>query len=142
MEKKKKKCRPSVISRSPYKRRPEAEMLEILMEIHSGLISKRSACEKYGINRNTLALFIRKFSVRTLGQNVSTQLLSAMPEEKKTILLEKKVKELSRQLENAQIKNASLEMMICVAEEDLHIKIRKKRGTKQSKECGEVTQTK
>ena len=117
-------------------------MLEILTEIHSGRISKRGACERYGINRNTMALFIRKFSVRTLGQNISTQLLSAMPEEKKTELLEKKVKELSRQLENSQLKNEGLEMMIRVAEEDLHIKIRKKRGTKQSRECGEVTQPK
>lgn len=142
MEKKKKKCRPSVISRNPYKRKPEAEMLKILTEIHSGLISKRSACEKYGINRNTMALFIRRFSVRTLGQNVSTQILSTMPEEKISGLLERKVKELSRQPENAQLKNDSLELMIRVAEEDLHIKIRKKRGTKQSKECDEVTQPK
>lgn len=121
-----------VISREPYKRRPESEMIEILTEIHSGRMSKRGACEKYGINRNTMALFIKKYSLRTLGQNISNQLLSDMPEENKTALLEKKIKELTRQLDHEKLKNASLETMIKVAEEDLHIRIKKKRGTKRS----------
>lgn len=107
-------------------------MIEILTEIHSGRMSKRGACEKYGINRNTMALFIKKYSLRTLGQNISNQLLSDMPEENKTALLEKKIKELTRQLDHEKLKNASLETMIKVAEEDLHIRIKKKRGTKRS----------
>lgn len=49
-------------------------------------------------------------------------------------LLEKKIKELTRQLDQARLKNAILETMILVAEEELHIRIKKKRGTKQSKE--------
>ena len=49
-------------------------------------------------------------------------------------LLEKKVKELTKALDHSKLKNDSLETMIKVAEEDLHIKIKKKRGTKQSKE--------
>lgn len=134
MEKTKKKYRASVISSHPYKRRPESEMLKILTEIHSGRISKRGACEKYGINRNTMALFIKKFSLRTLGQHISNQALSNMPEGNKTTLLEKKIKELTRQLEHEKLKSASLETLIKVAEEDLHIRIKKKRGTKQSKE--------
>jgi hypothetical protein len=134
MEKTKKKHRLSTISSQPFKRRPESEMVEILTEIHSGRISKRGACAKYGINRNTMALFIKKFSVRTLGQKISNQLLSNMPEESKTTLLEKKIKELTKQLEHAKLKNASLETLIKVVEEDLHIRIKKKRGTKQSKE--------
>jgi glutamate synthase domain-containing protein 1 len=134
MEKTKKNYRPSVISNQPYKRRPESDMIKILTEVHNGRISKRGACEKYGINRNTMALFIKKFSIRTLGQNISNQLLSNMPEENKTALLEKKIKELTKQLEHAKLKSVSLETMIKMAEEDLHIRIKKKRGTKQSKE--------
>ncbi len=134
MEKTKKKYRRSVISSNPYKRRSESEMLKILTEVHSGRISKRSACEKYGINRNTMALFIKKFSLRTLGQNISNQVLSNMPEENKNTLLEKQIKHLTKQLEQAKLKNESLETMIKVAEEDLHIRIKKKHGTKQSKE--------
>ncbi len=63
-----------------------------------------------------------------------TQLFANMTEDQKMNLLERKVKELTKVLEDAKLKNASLETMIRVAEEDLHIRIRKKRGTKQSKE--------
>ena len=134
MEKVKKKHRPSILSSQRFKRRPGAEMIRILTEIRSGQISKRSACQKYGINRNTMARFIKKFSLRTLGQDISNQLLENMPEEKKTALLEKKIRDLARQLEQANLKNAALQEMIRVAEEELHIRIKKKRGTKQSKE--------
>ena len=129
-----KKFRPSVLSRDPYKRRTETEMIKIVTEVNQGLIGKRAACSKYGLNRNTLALFIKKFSIRTLGTEISTQLLTNMTDDQKLNLLEKKVKELTKSLDYANLKKDSLEIMIKVAEEDLHIKIRKKRGTKQSKE--------
>ena len=109
-------------------------MIRIVKEVNSGIIAKRAACAKYGVNRNTLALFIRRFSVRTLGNDLSTQLLENMTENQKMNLLERKVKELTKIVEDAKLKNASLETMIQIAEEDLHIKIRKKRGTKRSKE--------
>lgn len=134
MEKVKKKYRGSILSTQPFRRRPESEMIKILTEIRSSQISKRGACKKYGINRNTMALFIRKFSLRTLGQDISNQLLENMPEEKKNTLLEKKIRDLAKQLEQANLKNAALQEMIRVAEEELHIRIKKKRGTKQSKE--------
>src|ERR1700760_3013275 len=98
---------------------------KIVTEIHSGRISKRAACRKYGINRNTMALFIRKFSIRTLGQNISNQLLSDMPEENKIALLEKKIKQLSKELQHEKLKNAGLETVVKVAEEELHIRIKK-----------------
>ena len=109
-------------------------MIKIVSEVNSGVIGKRAACKRYGLNRNTLARFIKEFSVRTLGNELSTQLLASMTDDQKLNLLEKKVKELTNALDHAKLKNHSLEMMIKVAEEDLHIKIRKKRGTKQSKE--------
>jgi len=130
----KKKYKPSVFSRDPYKRRPESEMIKIVTEVNSCMIGKRAACLKYGVNRNTLALFIRKFTMRTLGYELSTQLLSHMTEDQKLCLLEKKIKDLTKSLDHAKLKSDSLEIMIKVAEEDLHIKIRKKRGSKQLKE--------
>jgi uncharacterized membrane-anchored protein YjiN (DUF445 family) len=70
----------------------------------------------------------------TMGQDISTQILSNMTEEKKAELLEKKIKELTKQLDHARLKNVSLETMIRVAEEELNIRIKKKLGTKLSKE--------
>ena len=130
----KKKGKPSALSRVPYKRRNESEMIKIVTEINSGLIGKRAACQKYGLNRNTLARFIRQYVLRSLGNEISTQTFATMTDDKKLILLENKVKELTKLLAHANLKHDSLQIMIKVAEEDLNIKIRKKRGTKQSKE--------
>jgi transposase-like protein len=129
-----KKKKASILSRNPYHRRKESEMIEIVKEINSGMIGKRTACSKYGLNRNTLAHFIRQYSVRNLGDELSNQLLSSMTADQQSSAVEKKVKELTKALELARLKIDGLETMIKVAEEDLHIKIRKKRGTKQSKE--------
>ena len=57
-----------------------------------------------------------------------------MNDDQKESALKQKIRELSKDLEYAQLKIVSLETMIEVAETDLKIKIRKKRGTKQLKE--------
>jgi len=54
-------------------------------------------------------------------------------EETKARILAKQVLDLTKELEKAKLKISGLETMIEVSEQDLHIKIRKKPGTKQSK---------
>lgn len=121
-------------SSQPYKRRSEAEMLEIVKEIHENGLPKKTACKKYGVNRNTLKLFILNQSTKELVSNHSLDLLSTMNENQQHLALTKKIKELSSALEKSELKVITLETMIKVAEDDLKIKIRKKSGTKQSKE--------
>jgi hypothetical protein len=130
-EKIKKKHKASILSRDPYKRRGEAEMVRIICEIQGGMISKRAACKKYGLNRNTLAHWMSRLSVRNLEEQLPNQLFSGMTEDQKIKALYKKIKELTQALEQAKLESNSLQTMIQVAEEELHIKIRKKRGTKQ-----------
>ena len=57
-----------------------------------------------------------------------------MNDDQKESALNKKIKQLTKDLEYAKLKIISLETMITVAENDLKIKIRKKHGTKQLKE--------
>lgn len=133
-EKKAKKKKIYARSRDPYKRRDECEMIKIVKEIHSRVIGIRAASLKYGLCRKTLRLWITRLSVRNFGDELSDQLLSSMTEDQKSKAIEKKVKELTKALELARLKIDSLETMIKVTEEDLHIKIRKKAGTKQSKD--------
>jgi hypothetical protein len=57
-----------------------------------------------------------------------------MNDDQKECALNKKIQQLTKDLEYAKLKIISLETMITVAENDLKIKIRKKRGTKQLKE--------
>ena len=132
--KKKKGKRVEPKSASPYVRRTEAEMVKIVREIQSGLIGMRRACFKYGLNRNTLKLFITKFTIRNLGDEFSNPTLSVMNDEKKAVALNRKIRELTKDLEYAKLKIIGLETMIKVVEADLDIKIRKKPGTKQLKE--------
>jgi len=118
-------------SREPYIRRTEAEMIKIVREVQSGLIGIKTACFKYGLCRNTLKLFITKLSIRTLGNELSNQMLSRMNDDQKESALNWKIQELTKDLEYAKLKIVGLETMIKVAENDFKIKIRKKRGTKQ-----------
>lgn len=134
IQKVKNKSKPSILSSDPYKRRSEAEMIKIVREIEAGVFKKKEACRKYGLNRNTLVNWMRRLSVRTLQQDGGAGLLLNMTEKQQDRALHQKIKKLTRALEQAHLKAESLETMIKVAEEELHIKIRKKRGTKQSKE--------
>ena len=129
-----KKSKLSPKSSQPYKRRIEGEMLEIVKEIHENGLPKKTACKKYGVNRNTLKLFILNQSTKELVSNHSLDLLSTMNENQQHLALTKKIKELSSALDKSELKVITLETMIKVAEDDLKIKIRKKSGTKQSKE--------
>jgi hypothetical protein len=45
--------------------------------------------------------------------------------------LEKRIRELEKQLERAQMKNVALDTMIDIAENDYKLEIRKKSGPKQ-----------
>ena len=75
-----KKSNQSPKSSQPYKRRSESEMLDIIKEIHEQGLPKRTACNKYGLNRNTLKLFMLKQSTKELVGNHSLDLLSTMNE--------------------------------------------------------------
>jgi hypothetical protein len=121
-------------SKDPWVRRSEKEMTKILKEVQSGLLTKRGACFKYGLSRNTLKLFMSKYSIRTFGGELASQVLSTMNDDQISKALNRRIQELTKDLDYAKLKILSLETMIKVAEDDLDIKIRKKRGTKQLKE--------
>ena len=130
----KKKCRPSPLSKNPHVRRSESEMVRIIEEIKSGSLGIRAACLKHGLNRNTLKLWMTKMSVRKLQDNKKMVILSTMEEDQIESGNIYEIKRLTKALEYARLRILSLETMIKVTEEDLQIKIRKKPGTKQSKE--------
>lgn len=90
-------------SSQPYKRRTEEEMINILSQIQNGSVSKRTACLKYGINRNTLSLFILKQSASQIVINDTVDLSSIMNDNQKNTALIRKVKELSAELEKSKL---------------------------------------
>jgi hypothetical protein len=128
VKRKKKEAR----SREPYRRRSEAEVRKIAKEIQEGQISIRGACFRYGMCRQTLKKWLMRISVSSLEEDLSRQIFSQMKEEKQVAALERKVKELTKALQTAELKIEGLETMIRVAEQELRIKIRKKSGAKRS----------
>jgi ketol-acid reductoisomerase len=89
-------------SSQPYKRRTEEEMINILSQIQNGSVSKRTACLKYGINKNTLSLFILKQSASEIVINETVDLSSIINDNQKNTALIRKVKELSAELEKSK----------------------------------------
>lgn len=125
----KKKPVPTLENRKLFGRLDEATKSKILKEINDGLIGQRQASKKYNIPRTTIILWQRKVNYRTLLDTNDDQDMTVNQGSK--FLLDK-IQSLTKALEQARLKNVMLETMIEVAESELCIKIRKKRGTKQS----------
>jgi len=105
----------------------------IVAEIRSGSLAIKSACKKYGLNRNTLNLWMTRLAVGSLTDKLNQSITSSMQDDKKGLEYKQQIRHLEKALEYARLKILGLETMIKVTEEDLQIKIRKKPGTKQSK---------
>ncbi|MEO8405191.1 MAG: helix-turn-helix domain-containing protein [Chitinophagaceae bacterium] len=132
-EKKKQKNKLSPLSKSPWLRRSKEEMELIIGEIRTGSLSIWSACRKYGLNRNTLKLWMTRLRVGSLADKTYTTVLSSKEEDKKAQEYKQQIRQLEKALKYANLRIPGLETMIKVSEEDLQIKIKKKPGTKQSK---------
>jgi len=128
----KSKDKTKISSRKPWGRLSDVVKEKIVEKVASGMLSRRAAGRKYGLPTSTIGLWIEKRNLAILLQAKPSNVLSAMDENQETKLLKKKIDELTKALADAQLKNVGLETMIEVAESELKINIRKKRGTKRS----------
>lgn len=109
----------------------KSEKRWIVREIESGRMSQTQAMEHIsGISKNPRSL-IGKWQKQYSSEIVLTLPIMTEKEKQKVQALQKRLKEMERQLEDAQMKNIALETMIDLAEEQLRIPIRKKSGPKQ-----------
>jgi hypothetical protein len=76
---------------------------------------------------NLVKSWIKRYAPQIV---VSLPVMTEKERNKQEVLL-KRIKELEKQLEDAQMKNIALETLIDVAEEQLKIPIRKKAGARQ-----------
>jgi transposase-like protein len=111
------------------------ESLKIAMarDYLTGSLSYTQVAEKYNIagTGDTVRWFVKWYKKR-YGQDLAqTNSSVASVEERTTQEPEKNTPDLDKQLSEANLRIAALEMMIVVAEEDFGIEIRKKPGTKQ-----------
>ena len=110
---------------------PIAHRRWLVREIESGRMSAKRAVEQFNFqSKNPIAL-LKNWQKRYAPQIAVTLPVMTEKERQKLELLRKRVNELEKQLENAQMKNIALETLIDVAEEQLKVPIRKKAGPRQ-----------
>jgi transposase-like protein len=126
------KTKITIENRKAWGRLDEKIKERIVKEIKEGMLGQREASRRYGIPRTTINIWQHKSNLVTLLNADSTEQATRMTESQESKMLLKQIQELTKALDQAQLKIIGLETMIEVAESDLHIKIRKKRGAKQS----------
>lgn len=113
----------------------DEEKLGMIKEYLTTDISQDAMSEKYGIGHSSIPRWMRILGI-PMPDGVSVQNSMA---QKKTVreepisseAIEVRFRELKAELEREKLKNLALTTMIEVAEEELHINIRKKAGAKQ-----------
>lgn len=96
-------------------------------EIHSGRMSTKQAVQELKIDQGAVYSILKKYPPQV---NVTLPVMTEA-EKKKLEKQQQRIKELEKQLEDAQIKNIALETLVDVAEKEFKIPIRKKPGAKQ-----------
>lgn len=109
----------------------KAEKRWIIREIQSGRMSLGQAREQLELRSKAPAALIRSWMKEYSSDIDFTLPVMTEKEKQKLEAAQKRLKELEKQLEHAQMKNIALETMIDIAEEQLKIVIRKKSGPKQ-----------
>jgi hypothetical protein len=103
----------------------------LVREIVSGRMTKGEALSRFDFGNNSSDSMLNKW-IRWYHPTLAVTLpVMREKEGQKIEALQKQLKLLEKQLEDAQMKNVALETMIDVAEDQLKIKIRKKSGPKQ-----------
>ena len=122
-----------IVSREPYKPRSEAEKQKIVYEVTKGLIGIRVTCCKYGLNGNMIKNRMERICLPNLADAISEEQKLSMPANQSNDPPNRQLKALTKALAEAELKISGLQTMMEVAETRCKIKIRKKRGTRQSK---------
>lgn len=95
-------------------------------ELAEGRLSIAQAVERFKVPKGTISLIKKQFEPQVVH-------LAGMTDAEKHKLeeLQKRIKQLEKQLEDAAVKNIALETLVDVAEKQFNIPIRKKPGAKQ-----------
>ena len=103
----------------------------LVREIAAGRMSIEQAIDRFDFKSSDPRSLLFNWRKRYAPQIVVSLPVMTEKERLKQEILLKRVKQLEKQLEDAQMKNIALETLIDVAEEQLKITIRKKAGAKQ-----------
>ena len=103
----------------------------LVRELDAGRITVGDTIERFNFNPRNGRQLIESWRKKYGADIVLSLPVMTEKERQKLEALQKQVKALEKQLENAQMKAIALETLIDVAEEQLKVDIRKKAGPKQ-----------
>ena len=103
----------------------------LVREIEEGKLTVSEAIQQFNFNPESGRVLITRWREKYAPDLVLSSLQMTEAEKQQLAKLQKQVKAMEKALEDARMKNIALNMLIDVAEEKLHISIRKKPGAKQ-----------
>jgi hypothetical protein len=103
----------------------------LVRELDAGRLTLGDAIARFNFNPSNAASLIFAWRKKYASDIALTLPVMTEKERQKLEALQKQLKQMEKQLEDAQMKNIALETMIDVAEDQLKISIRKKSGPKQ-----------
>lgn len=103
----------------------------LVCEIESGRMNWQEARSKFGLPYHFDQLYRHHWQPKYADEIVLTLPLMSAKERTDNQALEKRIKELEKQLELAQMKLVAVNTMIDIAEKNYKLEIRKKHGPKQ-----------
>ena len=103
----------------------------LVSELENNRITVAQAIEQFNFNPKNGDTLIRQWRIKYAPEMVLDLPVMTEKEKQKLEALQKQIKAMEKQLEDAQMKNIALNTLIDVAEEKLKINIRKKPGAKQ-----------
>ena len=103
----------------------------LVREIAVGRMTVQQALDKFNFQSKDPYSLLKNWRKQYAPEIELTLPLMSEKERIKSEALQKRIKELEKQLEHSQMKNIALETLIDVAEETLKVPIRKKAGAKQ-----------
>jgi len=103
----------------------------LVREIEEGKLTVSEAIQQFNFNPESGRVLITRWREKYAPDMVLSSLQMTEAEKQQLAKLQKQVKAMEKALEDARMKNIALNMLIDVAEEKLHISIRKKPGAKQ-----------
>ena len=103
----------------------------LVSQIDAEKISFQEARDRFNLNPAEYPKILRRWQERYSDELHLSLHAMTSKERADNEALEKRIKELEKQLELAQMKNVALDTMIDIAEKDYKLEIRKKSGPKQ-----------
>lgn len=124
------------MERQPYQRYEESYKLEVVSYYYEHGEDRRATLEKYGIDHSCLRDWLRRYPSKEKAVSLLNQIRREMAKSYKTLpsdaqAAQAEYERLQKELEQEKLKSTALSLMIDIAEQELHVPIRKKSGAKQ-----------